>query len=75
MGVYPGEGKGEELTPALTPIVWVGTVGKPVSTVSDDVPTANVNNVHCKKEVSRVYTQSKAYWANRARRKQLFCGV
>ena len=41
--MYPGEGKGDELTPALTPVVCGGMAGKAVS-----VPMEKVSRVHCR---------------------------
>lgn len=48
MGVYPGEGKGEELTPGLIPIAHVGMAGKPASV--SEMPMENVSSVHCRDE-------------------------
>ena len=48
MGVYPGEGKGEELMPARTPIARVGMVGKPASVPEGSME--NVSKVHCRDE-------------------------
>lgn len=44
MGVYPGEGNGEELIPALTPI------GNPGSLSEFSFLLDSVSNVHCKKK-------------------------
>ena len=48
MGVYPGEGKGEELIPARMPIAHVGMVGKPASV--PEVSMENVSKVHCRND-------------------------
>lgn len=34
-GVNPGEGKGEELMPGLTVVVWTGWVGRPSESVAE----------------------------------------
>ena len=45
MGVYPGEGKGEELTPALTPVMCTGAVVSVVPVSLEQLET--VSSVHC----------------------------
>ena len=55
MGVYPGEGKGEELTPALTPMECIEVVGKPVTVSPVPVELENVSSVHCSKTHSHKY--------------------
>lgn len=59
MGVYPGEGKGEELTPALTPMECIGFVRNPLPVSAAPVEPEKVSSVHCSKNTqSHTHTLS-----------------